>query len=200
MNKKTIRQPRQERSIETKQKIINAGYLLFSEMGYYGTNTAEIAKRAGVSTGIVYGYFSDKRDILICVLEIYLKKVTDPLMKAFKKLKAPIVVKDVAPIVIDEVIKIHKSNSKIHEALHSLSSNDEAVNAKFMALEDKLTLEISNSLIKLGVNSDNINEKVHFAMGILQDFAHEFIYDKHDYIDYDFLRDMVKQTLINIFE
>lgn len=200
MVKKSVRQPIQERSIETKQKIINAGYLLFSEMGYYGTNTAEIAKRAGVSTGIVYGYFSDKRDILICVLEIYLKKVTDPLMKAIKKLKAPILVKDVAPIVIDEVIKIHKSNSKIHEALHSLSSNDEAVNAKFMALEDNLTLEISNSLIKLGIKPDNINEKVHFAMGILQDFAHEYIYDKHDYIDYDFLRDMVKQTLINIFE
>ena len=70
--KNTIRQPRQERSIEKKNKIINAGYELFSEVGYYGTNTAEIAKRAGVSTGIVYGYFQDKRDILISVLEIYI--------------------------------------------------------------------------------------------------------------------------------
>ena len=53
--KNEVRQPRQERSIEKKNKIIEAGYQLFSEVGYYGTNTAEIAKRAGVSTGIVYG-------------------------------------------------------------------------------------------------------------------------------------------------
>ena len=67
--KSTVRNPRQERAIEKKNKIIDASYELFSEVGYYGTNTAEIAKRAGVSTGIVYGYFQDKRDILISVLE-----------------------------------------------------------------------------------------------------------------------------------
>ena len=68
--KNIVREPRQERAIEKKNKIIKAGYELFSEVGYYGTNTAEIAKRAGVSTGIVYGYFQDKRDILLSVLEI----------------------------------------------------------------------------------------------------------------------------------
>ena len=46
--KNSVREPRQERSIEKKNKIIAAGYELFSENGYYGTNTAEIARRAGV--------------------------------------------------------------------------------------------------------------------------------------------------------
>ena len=83
--KNIVREPRQTRSIEKKNKIIEAGYELFSEVGYYGTNTAEIAKRAGVSTGIVYGYFQDKRDILICVLEIYINNVFDPFLKMFDK-------------------------------------------------------------------------------------------------------------------
>jgi AcrR family transcriptional regulator len=197
--KKTVRQPQQERSIEKKNKIINAGYELFSEVGYYGTNTAEIAKRAGVSTGIVYGYFSDKRDILICVLEIYLNKVIEPLLKMFNKLQAPLNIEEVVPKVIDEVIKIHKRNNKIHEALHSLSGSDEAVNTKFIELEDQITLKISDILVKLGLNSENIHEKVHFSMGILQDFAHEYVYDKHDYIDYFVMREMVANTIVNIF-
>jgi phosphosulfolactate synthase (CoM biosynthesis protein A) len=46
--KNNVRQPRQERSIEKKNKIIDAGYQLFSEVGYYGTNKAEIAKRAAM--------------------------------------------------------------------------------------------------------------------------------------------------------
>ena len=197
--KKSVRQPQQERSIEKKNKIILAGYELFSEVGYYGTNTAEIAKRAGVSTGIVYGYFSDKRDILINVLEIYLSKVIEPLLSMFNKLKAPLDFSVVVPKVIDEVIKIHKRNNKIHEALHALSGSDEAVNAKFIELEDQITLKISDVLTGLGFSSENIHEKVHFAMDILQSFAHEYVYDKHDYIDYFVMREMVGKTVINIF-
>ena len=197
--KKIVRQPQQERAIEKKNKIINAGYELFSEVGYYGTNTAEIAKRAGVSTGIVYGYFSDKRDILICVLEIYLDKVVAPLMKTFDKLKAPLNLSELVPFIIDEVIKIHKRNNKIHDALHSLSGSDEAVNSKFIELEDNLTLKIAEILVKLGISRENIHEKVHFAMGILQDFAHEYVYDKHDYIDYFVMREMVCSMIIKLF-
>jgi AcrR family transcriptional regulator len=198
--KNLVRTPQQLRAIEKKNKIIDAGYELFSEVGYYGTNTAEIAKRAGVSTGIVYGYFSDKRDILICVLEIYLDKVIEPLLKMFNKLQTPLNIEDVVPKVIDEVIKIHKRNNKIHEALHALSGSDEAVNTKFIELEDQITLKLSDILVKHGINGENIHEKVHFAMDILQSFAHEYVYDKHDYIDYFVMREMVGNTVINIFK
>ena len=198
--KNEVRQPRQERSIEKKNKIIVAGYELFSEVGYYGTNTAEIAKRAGVSTGIVYGYFSDKRDILICVLEIYINKVFDPILKIFDKLKAPISFSEVIPKVIDETIKIHKKNTKIHEALHSLASTDEAVNATFIELEDNITAKIAERLSILHENVENAMEKIHFAMNIIQSFSHEYVFDKHEYIDYFAMREMVTKILINLFE
>ena len=61
---KEIRQPVQQRSIETKRKIVEAGFNLFAKNGFFKTNTAQIAKEAKVSTGIVYGYFQDKKDIL----------------------------------------------------------------------------------------------------------------------------------------
>ena len=60
-----IREPKQKRAIEKKEKIIKAGFDLICQNGYHNTNTAEIAKRAGVSTGIVYQYFKDKYDIFI---------------------------------------------------------------------------------------------------------------------------------------
>ena len=43
-----VRIPKQKRSIEKKDAIIKASYTLFCEKGYYKTNTAEIAKMAGV--------------------------------------------------------------------------------------------------------------------------------------------------------
>lgn len=41
-------------SLEKEEKIIKAGFDLMCKKGYYNTNTVEIAKFAGVSTGIVY--------------------------------------------------------------------------------------------------------------------------------------------------
>lgn len=198
--KNIVREPRQERAIEKKNKIIKAGYELFSEVGYYGTNTAEIAKRAGVSTGIVYGYFQDKRDILLSVLEIYLEKVSAPLLKRLDGITAPINYSVLAPLILSDVIKTHKANRKMHEALHSLSGSDEAVNARFITLEDTVTAKIVDKFRNLGVTTENLVEKVHFAMDIVQTFSHEYVFDKHDYIDYASMQKIVTETLTSLFE
>ena len=78
-----IREPIQKRSIEKKEKIIQAGFELICEKGYYNTNTAQIAKAAGVSTGIVYSYFKDKHDILIEGIKIYADSKTDSIYKKY---------------------------------------------------------------------------------------------------------------------
>ena len=102
--KTTIRQPKQERAIEKKNKIIEAGYKLFSEQGYFGCTTPEIAKCAGVSTGIVYGYFSDKHDILLCVLDIYIKEVSAPLMEIAQNLSSPVDIDKFAKNILDQTV------------------------------------------------------------------------------------------------
>lgn len=196
--KSSVRNPRQERAIEKKNKIIEASYQLFSEVGYYGTNTAEIAKKAGVSTGIVYGYFQDKRDILISVMEIYIKNAFDPVLKVFDKISAPNA-NEIVKLVLDASIKTHKKNAKMHETLHSLTPTDEVVNMQFIELEDKITLEIADKLNAIGLKVENANEKIHFAMDIVQSFAHEYVFDKHEYIDYIVMRDIVTKTLTDLF-
>ena len=73
-----IREPIQKRSIEKKEKIIKYGFELICKKGYYNTNTAQIAKAAGVSTGIVYSYFNDKHDILLEGLKRYANNIFYP--------------------------------------------------------------------------------------------------------------------------
>lgn len=194
-----VREPKQERSIEKKNKIVKAGFELFSEVGYYQTNTAQIAKRAGVSTGIVYGYFKDKRDILLDVLSIYVEHVFNPVLEMIDSLSSPIDFRALSSKVLDIAIATHENNANIHEALHSMSHSDEDVNAKFIALEDDITLKIANKFLALNVTMDNINERIHFAMDIVQSFSHEYVYDHHTYIDYAKMRDIVEQTLVSLF-
>lgn len=192
---KTVREPRQERSIEKKNRIIQAGYELFSDIGYHETNTALIAKRAGVSTGIIYGYFRDKKDILREVTAIYMDKITAPILKLLSGIKSSSDALNSIPAVLDIVLTAHKENSGMHEALHSLTHTDPEINAVFIAFEDEITLKIASRLTELGVLNEDANEKVHFAMDILQSFAHEYVFDHHEYIDYERMKALVIQTL-----
>lgn len=195
-----IREPKQERSIEKKNRIIEAGYELFSEIGYYGTNTQEIAKRAGVSTGIVYGYFKDKHDILLCVLNIYIKKVCEPLMSlVMNDLKCPADLNKVVNEIIDKTIDMHEKNAQLHNTLHSLAPNDESVDAQFLWLENHVSQKLSDRLEEINLCSEHTVEKVHLAMNLVQSFAHEYVFDKHDYIDYAAMRNLVANTIIGMF-
>lgn len=197
--KNKVRQPKQGRSIEKKNKIIEAGYRLFSSVGYYGTNTAEIAKEAGVSTGIVYGYFNDKRDILICVLEIYIKTVTKPVFKIMEGLTAPVCVKTLVNDMLDVVIQIHKDHARLHNTLHSLAASDEGVFLQFSMLEKELTEKIVERLSELGFDETHLAEKVHLAMNEVQSFAHELVFDNHDYINYEIMRASVVKSITSLF-
>ena len=198
--KNDIRQPQQERSIEKKNRIIQAGYELSSEIGYYGTNTVEIAKRAGVSTGIVYGYFRDKHDILLCVLEIYIHEVTEPIIALFRQLDNNFDLSTLVSQVLDKTIELHATHAQLHNTLHSLASGDEEVDKQFLALEDSITKGLTAQLQELGVNVANVAERVHLAINLVQSFAHEYVFDKHSYIDYDAMRDIVCRTIVTLFE
>ena len=88
----------------------------------------------------------------------------------------------------------------MHEALHSLTSTDEAVNNEFIRLEDNLTINVTEKFKALGWNLEDATEKVHLALDIVQSFAHESVFDKHDYINYSVMKNLVKEILIDLFK
>lgn len=194
-----IRQPQQERSIEKKNKIIEAAYEIFSEVGYYAANTPEIAKKAGVSTGIIYGYFKNKRDILSYVLKIYINKVALPVMDYFETLNSDSDLKKAVSDVVNMTIDIHSSNANLHNILHSLAVTEKDINEDFINLEDHITSKASEKLSELGVKTDNIKEKIHISMNLIQSFAHENTYDKHKYLNYNAMKNEVENIIISLF-
>ena len=195
-----IREPKQQRAIEKKEAIIKAAYKVFTKDGYYNTNTAEIAKVAGVSTGIVYGYFKDKKDILFYVIQKYMEDVTAPIVEFLNSLKAPIDYEVLAADLIELVTKVHKYNANIHNVLHSLAGTDEEINDEFLKLETYITEIGAKKLQELGVKAHNLKEKVHLIMNLVQSFVHESLYDKHDYLDYEKMKKDVCDCIVCILK
>src|SRR5215210_8804340 len=61
--------PKQPRSKQTKEKIIQSAIQLFEERGYEKTTSNDIAAEAGVSVGSFYVYFTDKRQLLLTIFD-----------------------------------------------------------------------------------------------------------------------------------
>lgn len=67
-----------DNKLSEKQKLIlNSACELFSEKGYSATSTKEIAKRAGVSEGTIFRYFTTKNHILKGLLVQLIELVVD---------------------------------------------------------------------------------------------------------------------------
>jgi len=69
-----IREPRQARSRETLDRILDAAEALVSEKGFGEATIAEIVRRAGSSVGAFYTRFHDKDGLLYALYERYLEQ------------------------------------------------------------------------------------------------------------------------------
>ena len=58
---------------ERRTQILRAAIKLFSKKGYYRTTILDIAKEAGISSGLIYQYFREKEDVLYLALMLVLE-------------------------------------------------------------------------------------------------------------------------------
>jgi TetR/AcrR family transcriptional regulator, mexJK operon transcriptional repressor len=70
--------PKQKRALQKRCALLESGRILFIEKGYEQTNAKEIASHAGVATGTFYRYFTDKRQLLMSLLEDQVEKLLPP--------------------------------------------------------------------------------------------------------------------------
>ena len=200
MGTSDIRKPVQKRSIETKEKILKAGFDLICEKGYYNTNTAEIAKAANVSTGIVYQYFKDKHDILIESIQIYGTSVLLPMMEILENDFTSDNLKVVIKRIINTLIQSHSISRSAHNEIMALSLSDEQVAKIFQDSEIELTDKLIDILTKNGLEFDNMREKVHIIINIVDDLCHEVAYHKHESMNYEVMIDTVVDCVINLLK
>lgn len=101
MSKNSFRNiPRQSRSQQTLDTILDTAAALFAEVGYENATTNAIAERASISIGTLYRYYPDKDAILKALAERYYRQE--------RQLFESIFVEDMKylplPIVLDRVV------------------------------------------------------------------------------------------------
>jgi AcrR family transcriptional regulator len=130
--------PKQARSKQTKEKIINAAIHLFQERGYEKTTSNDIAAAAGVSVGSFYVYFTDKRQLLLTIFD----RLADELFKnifagmrpehLFDAELKPRIKQAVANAIVDK-----QNHSGLHRVIHELVLKDAEFAARHKEVMDR---------------------------------------------------------------
>ena len=193
------RMPKQKRSIEKRNLIIKKGFELICNNGYYNTTTNDIAKYAGVSTGIIYQYFNDKKEIFIEGIKNYSDSIMFPILDHLKETDIKMEKLDIIlENMINIFIKKHTLSKNAHEEMIALSHLDDDISKIFKDKEIKTTNIIVDTLKKNNINSNNLIEKVHIIIGIVENFCHEVVYHQHQTIDYNIMKNEVIKIIYNL--
>ncbi len=116
----SIRTPKQQRGIETKKQIIKAAFKLFAEKGIHGTNSKEIAKKAGVSIGSFYSYFKNKKNLLLEMLEDYVEQHYRAVWQTLSNLSIGELDRSNIKKIIQGAFKAYDISPEFHRQTHAL--------------------------------------------------------------------------------
>ena len=198
MEQSELRQPIQKRAIAKKQKILECGFNLICKKGYYNVDCIEIAKASNVSTGTVYQYFKDKRDIFLQGLKNYSDLMLFPILEYKDKKIQTNELSVFFRKIIKNNIKVHNMSKSAHEEIMGLRHSHPEVDEVFQEYE----IEATDVLVKIfknnNFNTKNIYEKSHLIIAWMDNLCHEVTYHKHKKLDYDAMIDIVVDEIIHI--
>lgn len=196
-----IREPISDNARKTKEKIIDCGFELMCECGYHHVNCIQIAKKAEVSTGIVYQYFIDKKNIFIEGTKKFADKIMFPMAEILCcNIECGNDFERIILALIDETIEVQSKYEKHYHEMMSMCALDSTIADIIHEKEMDATMRFAEGLSMLVVKRDDLIEKSHLILHIINDFSEEVNYHRHYSLDYNKLKGMVLSSIKAIID
>jgi AcrR family transcriptional regulator len=180
--------PVQKRSIETKEKIMNAAWTLFGEKGYFKTTSHDLAQRAGVAIGSFYGYFNNKKEVAIeLIRNFYSETLEKALCNIHKEVGKNVKQnsdngRKLVRSLIQSLREAHDINPLIHRDVTALILTDEDVNKINKEEEKKIIAFLVNLLeqYKQFIRVNDIEAAATMLFWISTEMIHRIMNDKEE--------------------
>jgi AcrR family transcriptional regulator len=134
------KQPKQQRSVATRDRIVEAAARVFAEHGYAAGTTNRIAAEAGLSVGSLYQYFPNKDAILVDLVRRHVADGAARLARAVATSADPV---DAA---VDAMLANHVDEPRLHQVLFEEAPRPPELLSELHALEDRVVDEVARLL------------------------------------------------------
>ncbi|MCR5105828.1 MAG: TetR/AcrR family transcriptional regulator [Eubacterium sp.] len=163
----------QSRAVETREKLLQTALELYTVKGYHSTTVDEIAKNAGLSTGIAYRYFKNKKDLLLASISYGFTKIKE---------LAGVQETDLFGTDLEHTLtafeKIHTEYFAFHEELEGLRHSDSDVGKLYDEFTKTAIQNVYENLPEdIRKKTDSL-ENLYIAIGIMENYCHTFMHKR----------------------
>ena len=102
--------------------------------------------------------------------------------------------------MITEYINDHKISEIAHEEITAMIHSDEDVAAYFYKRELLTTDRITVFLKEHSFAGDNLSEKTHIMIGIIDNLCHEVTFHRHDAMNYEAMTNIIIDMIKNLYK
>ena len=110
------KRPRQQRSKDTVDTILDATTRVLVKHGFDGLTTNAVAAAAGVSIGSVYQYFPNKEALVAALIDRHVEKMNAAILSELVRV-ATLPIAEAARCVIELTIRAHAIEPQLHRVL-----------------------------------------------------------------------------------
>ncbi len=174
-NRKAVRIPRQQRSIEKKERIKVAAERLFAEKGFYPVNSNQIAKAAGVSVGSFYSYFKNKKTLLLEIItEFHQRFQTEVFTRPDESGWEEWDLRDIIRYYINNTLKAFEFSPDFFRMIYSMLYYDPEVKKIFDEAEEKEREQIKSifSVMKARIQIEDTDAAVFMVYSSMANVVH----------------------------
>lgn len=145
---------------KSKQQILDAAFELFATIGFTSASIQAIAKKAGVSKGLIYHYFSSKDHILESIFS-QLSEISDEIMEEAEELNPAARFKQILDSVFDYIVK----HTELMRLMISLALQPAAMNSlqPYIREQNQNQIEAMKALLTALGHDDAKNEALYVA-------------------------------------
>lgn len=163
----------QSRAVETREKLLQTALELYTVKGYHSTTVDEIAKNAGLSTGIAYRYFKNKKDLLLAAISYGFTKIKE---------LAGVQETDLFGTDLEHTLtafeKIHTEYFAFHEELEGLRHSDSDVGKLYDEFTKTAIQNVYENLPEDIRKKPDSLENLYIAIGIMENYCHTFMHKR----------------------
>ena len=186
--------PRQRRSRETVDAILDAGARVFAKRGFAAGTTNRIAEVAGVSIGSLYEYFPNKEAILVALaergLQQMLSDVESLLASARARSEAP---EALLRSFVTAMLEVHERDSELHRIVFSEAPHPPELHTCVLRMEETLAHTVEELLCRSEeLDLPDSDTTAHLIIQTTEALTHRFVHHGiHDLPRDDFIDEVV---------
>lgn len=142
------------RKIDTRQLILDSTEQLIMERQVEAVSLQDIAKKAGISKGTLYYYYSSKQLVLFDLVKMYLSNLADDFIVWIENKEKDTSLKRLIYYVLER--GAHNQRTKMHIYLinHSLRDDNDEVKEKFREMYDQWAEMLKDKIVERNPDED----------------------------------------------